>query len=238
MATAHNEANVNDIAKNVIMSGDPLRAEYIAKKYLNDTKLVNKVRGMLAFTGYYKNTRITGMGHGMGIAGAGIYFFELYKFYDVELIIRIGSCGTSLKTINLLDIILVDKSYTESNYAYVFSKQKINIEQSSYELNNKIESIAAFKNKKIIKGNVLTCDVFDPYVDWKAILNRVPKELNILATEMESFALFHIASRLKRKAACLLTVVDSKCTDKIISSEDREKKLVDMIEIALDSVVL
>lgn len=236
--TPHIEAKKEEISKIVIMSGDPLRAEFIAKNYLKDVKLVNKVRGMLAFTGYYKDTKITVMGHGMGMAGAGIYFFELYKFYDVEKIIRIGSCGTALKSIDLLDIILVDKSYTESNYAYIFSKEKSNLESSSSELNNNIEKAALSKNKKIIKGNVLTCDVFDPYVDWKAILNRVPKSLNILATEMESFALFHIAKRLNKKAACILTVVDSKCTDKIISSDDRENKLVDMIEIALDSVLL
>ncbi len=236
--TPHIEAKKEDISKIVIMSGDPLRAEFIAKKYLKNAKLVNKVRGMLAFTGYYKDKLITVMGHGMGMAGAGIYFFELFKFYDVDKIIRIGSCGTSLKSINLLDIILVEKSYTESNYAYVFSKEKTNIESSNKELNKKIEEIAIRDSKNIIKGNVLTCDVFDPYVDWKAILNRVPKDLNVLATEMESFALFHIAKRLKKQAACLLTVVDSKCTDKVISSDDREKKLIDMIELALESVLL
>lgn len=236
--TPHIEAKKEDISKIVIMSGDPLRAEFIAKNYLENAKLVNKVRGMLAFTGYYKNVKITVMGHGMGMAGAGIYFFELFKFYDVDTIIRVGSCGTALPNIKLLDMLLVEKSYTESNYAYVFSKEKVNIELSNSKLNENIEKITLQKNKKIIKGTVLTCDVFDPYVDWKAILGRVPKEINVLATEMESFALFHIARKLHKKAACILTVVDSKCTDKVISSEDREKHLIDMIEIALDSVVL
>ena len=135
-------------------------------------------------------------------------------------------------------MILAENSYTESNYAFVFSKEKVNLENSDENTNNKIEEAASKKNKHLIKGTIMTCDVFDPYVDWKAIYDRIPKELNVLGTEMEAFALFHIAKTLNKKAACMLTVVDSKCTDKIISSEDREKKLKDMIEIALDSILL
>lgn len=235
--TPHIEAEKKDIAKKVIMSGDPLRAEFIAKTYLTDYKLVNKVRGMYAYTGYYKGERITVMGHGMGMAGAGIYFYELFKIYDVDLIIRVGSCGTALEQIKLLDLILVEQSYTESNYAFVFSKQKIQLESSNKELNKKIIDVAINKNVNLKQGNVLTCDVFDPYVDWKAILSRVPSELNVIASEMESFALFHIANVLNKKASCILTVVDSKCTNNVISAKDRETALTSMIEIALDSIV-
>ena len=185
--TPHIEAQKGEIAKTVIMSGDPLRAKFIAEKYLKDYKLVNKVRGMFAYTGYYKDKEITVMGHGMGMAGAGIYFFELFKFYDVDTIIRIGTCGTANKNINLLDIILEDSAYTESNYAYVFSKNDIHLEYPSTELVDKIMSVANKKETNYIKGTVLTCDVFDPYVDWRAILSRVPENINVVATEMESF---------------------------------------------------
>ncbi|MDD6879726.1 MAG: purine-nucleoside phosphorylase [bacterium] len=236
--TPHIEAKNGEIAKNVIMSGDPLRAEFIAKNYLDNYKLVNKVRGMYAFTGYYKGKEVTVMGHGMGQAGAGIYFYELFKFYDVDNIIRIGTCGTTKKEIQLLDTILVTSSYTESNYAFIFSKENVYIENASTDLISKLELSAKNKNININKGTVMTCDAFDPYIDWKAIYNRIPKNLNILATEMESFALFHIARILNKNAGCLLTVVDSKCTTNNISSEDREKSLTDMIEIALDSILL
>ena len=235
--TPHIEAQKGEIAKTVIMSGDPLRAKFIAEKYLKDYKLVNKVRGMFAYTGYYKDKEITVMGHGMGMAGAGIYFFELFKFYDVDTIIRIGTCGTANKNINLLDIILEDSAYTESNYAYVFSKNDIHLEYPSTELVDKIMSVANKKETNYIKGTVLTCDVFDPYVDWRAILSRVPENINVVATEMESFALFHIAKTLNKKAAALLTVVDSKNTTERVSSEDREKSLNKMIELALDSIL-
>ena len=236
--TPHNEAKLGDIAKTVIMSGDPLRAKYIAEKYLSDYKLVNKVRGMYAYTGYYKGKLITVMGHGMGMAGAGIYFYELFKFYDVDLIIRTGTCGTTNPDIKLLDLILVEESYTESNYAFVFSNSNVNLEKSDVETNKAIETAALNKNKHLIKGTAMTVDVFDPYVDWKAMYSRIPDGINILGTEMESFALFHIAKTLNKKAACILTVVDSKCTTELISSEDREKQLNDMIEIALDSILL
>ena len=236
--TPHIEAKKEDNAKKVIMSGDPKRAEFIAKKYLTNYKLVNEVRGMLAYTGFYKGQRVTVMGHGMGMAGAGIYFYELFKFYGVDSIIRIGSCGTTLPNIKLLDTILVDKCYTESNYAFVFNKEKVNIELPDINFTNQLENIAFLKNIKIKRGTVMTCDVFDPYVDWKAIMDRVPKDLDVLGTEMEAFALFHIARVLNKKAACLLTVVDSKCTTDLVSSESREKSLTNMIEIALDASLL
>jgi len=236
MATPHISAEKGQIAKTVIMSGDPLRAKFIAEKYLNDYKLVNEVRGMLAYTGFYKGKEITVMGHGMGMAGAGIYFYELFKFYDVEQIIRLGSCGTTLENVKLLDVLLVDKVYTESNYAYIFSKKNKNIEQPDSELTKTLQKTAIEKNIEVHRGTVMTCDVFDPYVDWQAIMNRVPKDLEVLGTEMECFALFHIANELGKKSACLLTVVDSKCTKDIVSSEDRELSLISMIEIALDSI--
>lgn len=236
MATPHIEAELGEIAKTVIMSGDPLRAKFIAETYLTDYKLVNKVRNMLMYTGKFNGKDVTIASHGMGMAGAGIYFYELFKFYDVDRIIRIGTCGTANRDINLLDTILVDSSYTESNYAYIFSKEKINFEYADRDLTSKIENIAKEKNIKLLKGTIMTCDVFDPYVDWKAIIDRVPSNINVLGTEMEAFALFHIARILGKKAACLTTVVDSKYIQENISSTDREKSLVDMIEISLDLI--
>ncbi|HIU52352.1 MAG TPA: purine nucleoside phosphorylase DeoD-type, partial [Candidatus Merdicola faecigallinarum] len=115
--TPHNEANKNDIAKIVIMPGDPLRAKYIAENFLTDYRLVNKVRAMYAYTGKYKGKEITIMGHGMGMPSAGIYTYELYRHYDVDSIIRIGSCGAYVPSLNLFDVILADQVYTESNYA-------------------------------------------------------------------------------------------------------------------------
>ena len=234
--TPHIEAKKEEIAKTVIASGDPLRAKFIAEEYLDDYKLVNKVRGMYAYTGYYKGKRVTVMGHGMGMPGAGIYFYELFKFYDVEKIIRLGSCGTALEEVKLLDTILVTESYTESNYAFIFNKEKKYLESADKELTETLEKTALEKNIKLLKGTVMTCDVFDPYVDWRAIMNRVPDDLTILATEMESFALFYIAKVLNKKAACLLTVVDSKCTTEIVDSKSREVELTSMIEIALDTI--
>lgn len=237
MPTAHINAKEEEIAKTVIMSGDPLRAKFIAETYLTDYKLVNTVRNMFAYTGYYKGKRITVMGHGMGMAGSGIYFYELYKFYNVDTIIRIGSCGTFYKDIKLLDIILVESSYTESNFAYLFSKENVHIEYSNKELNEKIRSILNLKNIAFLSGTIMTTDVFDNYVDWREIVNRIPMDLEILGAEMESFALFHIAKDLNKKAACLLSVVDSKFATNVVTSEDREKGLTKMIEVALDSIL-
>lgn len=236
--TPHNEAKKGEIAKIVIMPGDPMRAKYIAEHYLDDYKLVNQVRGMYAYTGKYKGKEITVMGHGMGMAGAGIYFYELFKIYDVDKIIRIGSCGTYKEDINLLDLVICDKVYTESNYAFEFSKNDIHIAYPNKKLFDNLVKIAQDKNIKYRVGTALCSDVFDKYVDSKAIYDRMNEKMEILAVEMESFALLHIANSLNKEAACILTVVDSACREEIVSTEDRETGLKNMIEIALDSILL
>ena len=124
--TAHNEAKIGEIAKTVLMPGDPLRAKYIAENFMENAILVNQVRGMLAYTGEYKGKEISVMAHGMGMPSVGIYAYELYQFYQVENIIRIGSCGSYVPEINLLDIVLVEESYTEGNFAYNFQNEKCN----------------------------------------------------------------------------------------------------------------
>lgn len=238
MPTAHNSANNGEIAKTVIMSGDPLRIKKIAKNYLENAKLVNEIRNIYAYTGTYKGKEVTVMAHGMGIPSMGIYAYELYKFYDVETIIRLGSCGSYVDNINLLDILLVENSYTESNFSYTFNNEKVNLVPATREINNKIVEISKKEGINIIRGNVCTTDCFDWYMtDLNKFLNRLPKDLNIIAAEMESFALFYTAKVLNKKAACLLTVVDSHYKKQELSADERQNSVDKMTKIALDSIL-
>ncbi len=235
MATAHNKANINEIADIVIMSGDPLRIKRIKDKYLEDAVLVNDIRNIYAYTGTYKGKRITLMAHGMGIPSMGIYAYELFKFYNVKKIIRLGSCGAYSKDLNLLDIIMVDKSYTESNFSYELNNEKVNESSSSKELNNVLLESANKLGIKINVGNVMSTDCFDWYVkDINVLLERLPKD--VIAAEMESFALFYLANMFNREASCLLTVVDSHYKKEELTGEEREYKLDKMALIALESI--
>ncbi len=232
----HCNAEKGDIAKTVLMPGDPLRAKYIAENFLENARLVNTVRNMLAYTGTYKGKEITVFSSGMGMPSMGIYCYELYKFYDAENIIRIGSCGAYSEDLNIFDTILVDKSYTEGNFAFEFNEEDCHLMNSSSELNNIIENTAKEVNIPYIKGNTLCSDCFDWYIkSVPNLINRFPKDLNIISAEMESFALFYIAKYLGKKASCLLTVVDSHYKNQEISSEEREKSLNNMITLALES---
>lgn len=235
--TIHCNANKEDIEKNVLMPGDPLRAKYIAENFLTNVKTVNTVRNMLAYTGEYKGKKVTVFSSGMGMPSMGIYCYELYKFYDVENIIRIGSCGVYTENIDLLDTILVDKTYTEGNFAYEWNSKDCHLMQASSELNSKLEEMAKKLDIHYTKGNTLCSDCFDGYLeDLDALLNRLPKDLNIIGAEMEAFALFYIAKYLNKKAACLLTVVDSLAKKQSSTSEEREKSLNNMIKLALESI--
>ena len=240
MPTPHNEAKKEDIAKIVLTSGDPKRCEYIAKKYLENIKLVNTVRGMTAYTGEYKGKKITIFPMGMGMASLGIYAYELYKFYNVETIIRMGTCGTPNPDIDILDTILLEGSYTESNYALAINRDnKTHIVDACKELNDIIEKTAQEQNIKYKKGYGVCSEVFDVYLteeNYKDTVAHFPKNIPLLAVEMEAFALFYIAKMLNKKAACILTVVDSKFKpETIVTSEEREKKLDNMIKIALNA---
>ncbi len=228
--TPHIKCNKEDISDVVLMPGDPLRAKFIAETYLDDYKLVNDVRNMLAYTGYYKGKKITIFSSGMGMASMGIYCYELYKFFDVKYIIRIGSCGSINKEIKLLDTILSTSSYTETNFSYTYSSKNINEVESSKYLNN----IILNKDSKIKKGKTACSMVFDAYIENKDDYNtRLPKD--IIASEMEAFALFYIAKLLNKEASCLLTVSDSLYDNKKISSIERQINLKHMIEIALET---
>ncbi len=234
--TPHINAKEGDIAKIVLAPGDPLRAKYIAENFLEDYRLVNTVRNILAYTGTYKSKEITVFSTGMGMPSMGIYCYELYKFYNVETIIRIGSCGAYSGDLNIFDTILVKDSYTEGNFAKALNNKDCHLVSSSEDINSIIKETANKTNIKFVEGNVLCGECFDYYVeDINVLLDRLPKEFNITAAEMESFALFYTAKYLNKKASCLLTVVDSHYKKQEISSEEREKSLNDMILLALES---
>ena len=236
MSTPHNEANLGEIAKTVIMPGDPLRAKYIAENFLEDYKLVNKVRGVYAYTGKYKGKEITVMASGMGMPSMGIYCYELFKFYNVENIIRIGSCGGYKPDLKLFDIILADKVFSESNFALTLNNEVCHIVEADSDLNNIISSTATEENINIVKGNTVCTDCFDVYMtDVNNFLERVPNDLDPVGAEMEAFALFYVAKILNKKAACLMSVVDSKYIKEIATPEERQTGLNKMIKLALDS---
>ena len=236
--TPHNNAKKGEIAKTVIMPGDPMRAKYIAEKYLEDYKLVNDVRGMYAYTGLYKGKEVTVMAHGMGMPSIGIYSYELYKFYDVEEIIRIGSCGAYLKEMKLFDIILSTAVYTQSSFALTLNNHLRHIAYSHEDLNIKIGKVAYKNDIKLYRGMTACLDCFDVYMtDVNKFFERMPKGVEPIAAEMEAFALFYIAKMLGKKAACLMSVVDSKYIKEVASAEEREKGLDKMIKLALDSVL-
>ena len=236
--TPHISSKKEDIAKTVLCPGDPLRAKYIAENFLENSRLVNSVRNMFAYTGTYKGKEITVFASGMGMPSMGIYCYELYKFYDVDTIIRIGSCGAYDETLNLFDTVLVENSYTEGNFAKALNNTDCHWAEADKSLNDLIKEIALEKNIKCIPANVLCSECFDYYIeDLNVLLNRLPKEPKIIAAEMESFALFYTAKYLSKKAACLLTVVDSHYNKKEVSAEEREKSLNDMITVALESTL-
>ena len=230
--TPHIEAKKDDIAKLVLMPGDPLRAKMIADTYLEDVKQFNTVRNMFGYTGTYKGKQISVMGSGMGMPSIGIYSFELYTFYGVEKIVRIGSCGAYTKDLKLYDVLLADRAYSESSFSKTQSGTYDDIyTYPSFELNNAIEANAKSLNIPITKGTIHSSDVFyrEHFDDYKAIF----KNHQAIAVEMEAFALFHNAAMTGKQAACLLTVSDSLVTKEATTSEERQTAFTKMMEIAL-----
>lgn len=238
MSTPHNEANLGDIAKTVIMPGDPLRAKHIAENYLDDYKLVNKVRNIYAYTGKYKGKEVTVMASGMGMPSMGIYCYELFKFYGVENIIRIGSCGAFVPDLKLFDVILSKSIFSESNFTLTFNNENCHLVDANAELNEKIKETAIKNSINVIEGNTICSDCFDPYMSKEAFDNfvkRFPKDFNPLGAEMEAFALCYIAKLLNKKATCLMTLVDSRFINEVATPEQREKGLDNMIKVALEA---
>ncbi|MBE4704323.1 purine-nucleoside phosphorylase [Spiroplasma platyhelix] len=233
--TAHINAKKEDIAKVVLMSGDPLRAKYIAENYLQEVSQVNSVRNMLMFTGKYQDQKITIASSGMGIASMGIYSYELFKFYDVDCIIRIGSAGSYQKEVKIYDLVNVESVYSESTYAKYATNFDQNMIKSSENIFNLISKVAT-DDKIDLKSGLIHCsDVF--YRANKDEWKTNEKIKSCLAVEMESFALFSNAKYLKKDAACLLTISDSFITQEAIAADLRETSFNKMMQLALDSAV-
>ncbi|MBR3003314.1 MAG: purine-nucleoside phosphorylase [Clostridia bacterium] len=238
MPTPHNEAKLEDIAKTVIMPGDPLRAKYIAENFLEDSRMVNDVRGMFTYTGKYKGKELTIMASGMGIPSMGIYSYELYHFYGVQNIIRIGTCGALDKDIKMLDLILVNETFTASNYALALDNNRCYIGDSNSYLNSVIEETSKELGINIEKRNTICNEIFDPYhPDLASLIEEIPENLHIAACEMEAFSLFYNAKRERKKASCILTVVDTLDDLEGITPEQRQNGLDSMIKLALESAV-
>lgn len=232
MATVHIESKKEDIANIVLMPGDPKRAQYIADKFLTDVKLVNSVRGMTAYTGYYKNKRVTVFPSGMGNPSMGIYSYELLNEYDVDYIIRIGSCGAYNPDLKLGDVILVKESYSDSMYGRILDDYKDSVIASSNYLNDVITKTSHDINMKLVEGRIYSSDVFyEINNDYK----QKVREHNVLGVEMETFSLFNNARVLGKNVTALLTVSDSFCFTDKMNSEEREKNLNDMIILSLES---
>lgn len=229
--STHIESKLEDISSVVLMPGDPKRCEYIARKFLANSKIVNNVRGMTAYTGFYKSKKITVFPSGMGCPSMGIYSYELFKEYNVDTIIRIGTMGgyTDLK---LKDIVLVGNSITNSNYGkYLCNYPNINI-NGDMELNNIILNTSKELGLNIYNGNIYSSDVF--YEQNNDFKDKVAK-YNVLGVEMESFALFTNAKLLNKKAATLLMVSDSFIYPDKLSSLEREQGLDNLITLALET---
>lgn len=235
--SAHIACTKEDIASIVVMPGDPLRAKYIAENFLSDAKLVSDTRNMFAYTGTYKNVRVTVMGSGMGMPSMSIYAFELFYFFGVEKIIRVGTCGGLIEELNVPDIIVADCAYNEGNFAYSYNGDPTHLAYPSKALNENIMNTADELNLHVFEGTVMSTEQFGFYSDNEHVLARVPKNIQIIGEEMEAFALFHIADSFDKEASCILTVVDSKFSKVFMSQEDREKSLNESITLALESII-
>ena len=229
--TAHNNAKANDFAKTVLMPGDPLRAKYIAETYLENPRQVTAVRNMFGYTGTYNGKEISVMGGGMGMPSIGIYSYELFNFYGVDQIIRIGSAGALQDHIKVMDVVIGMGACTDSNYAYQYGLPGTFAPIADYELMNKAIETAKRQGTNVVVGNVLSSDVFynaDPTVNdrWRS--------MGVLAVEMEAAALYMNAAKAKKKALCMLTISDHIYTGEALCAEDRQLGFGKMMEIALE----
>lgn len=236
MATPHNQAEMGEIAKTVLMPGDPLRAKFIADTFLENPVQFNTVRNMFGYTGTYNNKKLSVMASGMGIPSIAIYAYELYKFYGVENIIRIGTAGAYHEDIELFDVILATGAYSESTFAKYFCGNEDKIQKPSPVLLENIRKAANKLGAKVREGLVFSADQFYHVGEWDEYALKTALDNNLLVAEMESFGLFSIANALGKNAACMLTVSDNIITHKETTSEERRSHLIDMIKIALEAV--
>jgi len=231
MSTPHNQAKLGDFAETVLMPGDPLRAKFIAETFLEDVVQVNTVRNMFGYTGTYKGKRVSVMGSGMGMPSIGIYCHELYSQYGVKRIIRVGSCGAYVKEAKIRDVIIAQGSCTDSNFAHQYQLPGTFSAIGTYELIENAVKIAKEKNMPYHVGNVLASDVFynSDNESWKKWA-----DMGVLAVDMESYALYCTAAKLKKEALTILTVSDSFVCEEITTAEERQNTFLAMMEIALE----
>ncbi len=233
MPTPHNNAKKGDIAKTVLMPGDPLRAKFIAETYLENPVCYNEVRGMLGFTGTYKGVPVSVQGSGMGMPSMGIYSYELYSEYDVENIIRIGTAGSIADNINLREVIIGVSASTNSNYAAQYRLPGTYAPTASWKLIAAAVKAAEEKGCIYHAGNILSSDTFyddaNSLADWN--------KMGVLAVEMESAALYMNAARAGKNALCILTVSDCPLKGLATTAEERQTSFRDMMEIALEAAI-
>lgn len=230
--TPHIGAQYGEIAKTMIMAGDPLRAKLMAERYLENPVQINNVRGMLGFTGTYKGKKVTVMGHGMGIPSIGIYTYELFNFYDVETIIRVGSCGARQMYVNLGDLVIAQGSCTDSNYAAQFDLGGHYAPIADFDLCRKAADSAEKHGYKYHVGNVFSADVFYSEDPRKANWTK----MGVLADEMEAPALYMNAARLGKKALVICTVSDHILTGEATTAEQRQNSFTNMMDVAFDII--
>ena len=232
MTTAHNNAKMGDIAKTVLMPGDPLRAKFIADNFLEDAVCFNTVRNMLGYTGTYKGKKVSVMGSGMGMPSIGIYSYELFAFYGVENIVRIGSAGAYAKDLDLYDVVIGKDAFSESSYALVQTGCKDNVLLPSPTLNQKLMNAANQLEIPFKLGRIHSSDVF--YSNGKTDYH---KEFGCDCVEMESFALFSNANLLGKHAACIITISDTLWDHKETTAEERQNSFTQMMKIALEAAI-
>lgn len=234
MPTPHNNAKPGDFAETVLMPGDPLRAKFIADTFLTDVVQVNSVRNMYGFTGYYKGKRVSVMGSGMGMPSIGIYSHELFTQYGVEKIIRIGSAGSYKKDVKVFDVVLAQGACTNSNWAHQYGLPGVFSAIADFNMLKSAYDVAKEKGINVHVGNILSSDPFyDDNVGGEPVWKKWER-MNVLAVEMESYALYCNAARLGKKALCILTISDSFVSDEITTAEERQTAFKEMMEIALE----
>jgi len=229
--TPHIAAKKGDFAQTVLMPGDPLRAKFIAENFLDKTRLVNNLRGIQGYTGYYKNKRVSVMASGMGQPSIGIYSYELFNFYDVENIIRVGSCGCFDKDLHVRDLILAMGACTNGNYAAQYNLPGTFCPIADFELLKKAASECEKKTLNYKVGNVLSSDMFYDDADSGMLWTK----MGVLGVEMEAAALYMNAARAGKKALAVLSVSDSFVhKEENLSGDEREKSFTDMMKVALE----
>ena len=236
MATPHNGAENGAFAKTVLMPGDPLRAKFIAENFLENPKLVTSVRNVLGYTGTYNGKEVSVMASGMGMPSIGIYSFELFTQYGVETIIRVGSAGAYTEDLDLYDVVLAESAYSESSYAKTQNGCEDDVMYPSREVNDRILAAAEKLGIPCKEARIHSSDVF--YQDAnRGSFTRYPENFGAKCVEMESFALFHNANVLGKKAACILTISDNLITHAETTSEERQTAFNDMMLVALETAI-